>query len=391
MLVEEDMIKVMIADDEKYIRNGINDSFHWGAMGMEVVGLAANGKEALEVAKAKKPDICLLDICMPIVSGLEFVEQSKSLLDDPIHIVITGYDDFHYVRQALSLGVYDYILKPIDEDALIALLKKAKAEIERRRQKQRDYMGAISIVEKNKGLIKEELLKKLLEEEGDNTETLDGLARLGIKLVPNMGYIRIFRSKRHGMETAAEKEKQRGSAACLRRALEEKLKCHNSFVTMINGDGSISALYSLENCSTCNEEGCNIVSGVNSVLPKGMGERMEKDRRMLPIVDRIIEYIEENYADTMLQLNTFAEKNGMSAGYLTKLFRQETGDTFVAYLTKFRMRQAARMLDGTDHKIYEIAEMTGYNSQHYFCEIFKNTFGLTPTEYRKRSIAKDEE
>ncbi len=118
---------------------------------------------------------------------------------------------------------------------------------------------------------------------------------------------------------------------------------------------------------------------------------MEKDTQTLPIVNRIMEYVRENYADPALQLTTFAERNSISVGYLTKLFRQETGDTFVTYMTKYRLKQAAQLLGGTDLKIYEIAEKTGYNSQHYFCEIFKNMFGVTPTEYRKKGIIRNEE
>jgi two-component system response regulator YesN len=400
------MIKVLIADDEKYIRNGIHDAFDWAALGMEVAGLAANGSEALEIARKTLPDICLLDICMPIVSGLEFVEQANAFLDGPVFIVITGYDDFRYAKQALALGVYDYILKPIDEDALRILLKKACAEVEERRQKRADYAEARSLVDQNKPVLEAELLRRLVAEEGDNTQIRESLALLGVEISANMGYVRFFDLKKADIETMEEKQQREAETKKLRTAAEAALERFRPFATLINKDDSISALYTPRE----EEEQLVIKGNVTAGMARDIHAyfsrvegydvhaahllvktRIAQDTQTLPIVNRIMEYVRENYADPALQLNAFAEKNSVSAGYLTKLFRQETGDTFVAYMTKYRMKQAALLLGGTDLKIYEIAEKAGYNSQHYFCEIFKNMFGVTPTEYRKKGAVRDEE
>ncbi len=237
------MIKVLIADDEKYIRNGINDAFDWAALGMEVVGLAANGSEALAIARERLPDICLLDICMPIVSGLEFVEQAKECLDDPVFIVITGYDDFRYAKQALTLGVYDYILKPIDEDALQDLLKKACAEVEERRQKRTDYAEARSLVDQNKPVLEAELLRQLVVEQGDNSKIRESLALLDVEIPADMGYVRFFDLKKTDIETKEEKQQREDETKKLRAAVDTALEHFRPFVTWINKDDSISALY----------------------------------------------------------------------------------------------------------------------------------------------------
>lgn len=123
------MIKVLIADDEKIIREGLVESIDWDGLGLTLVGTARNGEDALEIAEVELPDICLVDIMMPVVNGLEFIDRITKIKRDIVCIIITGYDEFSYAQRAIKLNTFDYLLKPVDENELTSILRNAIEKI----------------------------------------------------------------------------------------------------------------------------------------------------------------------------------------------------------------------------------------------------------------------
>ena len=118
------MYKVMIVDDAKYIRKSIKNRIAWEKLSLLAEAEAGNGKEALERMKELRPDIVLVDIRMPVMDGLTFIREAKKLNPRCSYIIMSAYSDFEYAKEAIKLGVIDYILKPIEEEELEALLKK---------------------------------------------------------------------------------------------------------------------------------------------------------------------------------------------------------------------------------------------------------------------------
>ncbi len=118
------MIKIMIVDDEYVIRKGIMTSIDWESMGMTVVGEAANGREGYEKALSLKPDIIITDVKMPVMDGLELTKLLKETMPKVRVVIISGYDEFQYAREALRLGVGEYLLKPIGAEELIKIMIK---------------------------------------------------------------------------------------------------------------------------------------------------------------------------------------------------------------------------------------------------------------------------
>ncbi|WP_027628518.1 response regulator [Ruminiclostridium cellobioparum] len=123
------MIKIMIVDDEYVIRQGIITSIDWEALGMTVAGEAANGREAYEKALDLKPDIIVTDVKMPIMDGLELIKLLRETMPRVRVVIISGYDEFQYAREALRLGVGEYLLKPIGAEELIKIMMKQCDEI----------------------------------------------------------------------------------------------------------------------------------------------------------------------------------------------------------------------------------------------------------------------
>lgn len=110
------MIKVLIVEDEDLIRKGLAYTIDWAKMGCMVIGEAVNGEEGIKKIEELHPDLVLTDIKMPIKDGLQMLQNFKEREFEVI--IVTGYGEFEYTKKAIELNVFDYLLKPIDENKL---------------------------------------------------------------------------------------------------------------------------------------------------------------------------------------------------------------------------------------------------------------------------------
>ena len=242
------MYGLVIADDELIIRQGLM-TIPWNECNIEVLGIASNGKEAYDMVREKRPDILLTDIRMPGMDGLSLIEAAKKHNPEIQAILLTGYEDFDYARDAIRLGAIGYILKPSDPEEIIESIERAKKKLE-------DIHGRAIVSAKN-------------------------------------------------------------------RKVKNKIIC------------------------------------------------------------KLIDYIEKHYKEE-ISLLTAAEHVHMNHIYLSRLFKKETGETFLDYLTKFRLKKACILLTQNEYRIYEIASEVGINDSGYFSQVFRKYYGMTPSEYRNK-------
>jgi len=121
------MHKVLIVEDEDIMRKGLMFMPKWQEVDCIVVGEAANGKEGLEKIEKYRPDIVIVDINMPVMDGLEMLEKSiKEYGYDAI--IVSGYGEFEYARRGISLGVSEYLLKPVNYTKLYEAIRKIQAK-----------------------------------------------------------------------------------------------------------------------------------------------------------------------------------------------------------------------------------------------------------------------
>ncbi len=126
------MIQIVIADDEKTIREGLShliDSFHFST---KIIGMAEDGKEALQLVRKYNPEILIIDINMPHLNGLEAIELLRKENPEMKVIIISGYDNFNYAQKAVELGVFSYLLKPLDITKFKEVLQSAIDGYEKR-------------------------------------------------------------------------------------------------------------------------------------------------------------------------------------------------------------------------------------------------------------------
>ncbi len=143
-------LRVVLVDDEIMIREGFKRLFDWEAHDCQVVGEAADGMEALAQIDALRPDIVIMDINIPIMNGLKVIQLSRMKHPDTAFVIVSGYDDFSYCREALRLQITDYILKPVNyeefgtciDNLKISLFeRRVSAEAEQTQQEERAITG----------------------------------------------------------------------------------------------------------------------------------------------------------------------------------------------------------------------------------------------------------
>ena len=172
------MYKVLVVEDEEIIRRGLIRSVDWNKHGLELMGEASNGKEALSLIAKTFPDIIILDINMPVMDGIELLERLPSHTYSII--ILSGHSEFEYAQQAIKHGVVDYLLKPVDQSKLLGSLEKAKRNVE--------YMNNVSFLEDDKYRVLEKVDKvesitltkvlKYIEENYSHRITLEDLEAL---------------------------------------------------------------------------------------------------------------------------------------------------------------------------------------------------------------------
>ncbi|SEB03794.1 response regulator [Paenibacillus sp. 276b] len=123
------MYRVLLVDDEEDVREGLVVEVDWEALDLRIVGLAENGREALEMAERVEPDIVVTDISMPFMDGLELARRLRERNPLVKVVILTGYDEFDYARQAVSLSVDEYLLKPFSAGHLTELLTRLRAQM----------------------------------------------------------------------------------------------------------------------------------------------------------------------------------------------------------------------------------------------------------------------
>lgn len=128
------MIRVFLVEDEIVIRNGIKNSIEWEKEGYEFVGEASDGELALPMILKEKPDILITDIRMPFMDGLEMSKLVKQELPDTKILILSGYDEFEYAKEAIKIGVTEYLLKPISSVKLLETLKEVATQIVQERE-----------------------------------------------------------------------------------------------------------------------------------------------------------------------------------------------------------------------------------------------------------------
>src|SRR5919108_1548589 len=144
--------KVFFVEDEIITREGIRDNVDWQASGFEFCGEATDGEIALPLLRAAQPDVLITDIKMPFMDGLQLSKIVRERMPWVKIIILSGHDEFEYAQKAISLGVTDYLLKPVTVQKLQTVLHKLSAQLDQDRKKQERLKRLQEQIEDNRAM-----------------------------------------------------------------------------------------------------------------------------------------------------------------------------------------------------------------------------------------------
>lgn len=527
-------LKVLIVDDEKLIRNLLKMRINWEEFGMEIVGEASGSKEALEMVESLKPDIIFTDVCMPVMSGIELSKAVAEKYPNIKIVIITGHDRFDYAKTSIKLGVFDYLLKPINGEEIRRVAEKLREKIKQERSHKNEFMNLKLQLDENLSYIREKFFNELLQVEMSRKEIQEKLSSLKLDMKPDTDTyqsavveisnstenneedlknfcfeqvvslaeninkdsycVNIFKdnsnklvilsnsdsfdmedfcgklktriikkykcfacigigNKGQGIQKVKESYNQACEALnyklirgknqiinyeeivaendnkweigseqiekltfCVKSGLEDKAHglveemfsdfCYNRHNTIVRVRmvliGVLSACQQvimengkaagdLKEFSSIDYDYISILDNVpdiKSYLKKYISNiilavKKSSAKMTNRLIEQIKEYIQQNMHSSKLSLSSVAREFYISPGHLSRLFKQETNQTFVNYVTKIRMNKAMELLKETDLKVYQVGEKVGIDDPHYFSIIFKKFTGISVNKFRK--------
>ena len=347
------MVKVVLVEDEYVVREGIK-KIDWKAHGYEFCGEASDGEMALPIIREHEPDIVITDIKMPFMDGLELAGRIRKGYPDIQIVILSGYEEFSYAKEAISLGVAKYLTKPIGAQDLLKELDEIKESIEKKRLENEPpalESGDIGSIDRDR------LFSFLKTGDISQVESFvdEFISNIGEKALNSM----VFRQYAVMDIYFAVTEFVAGLGYD-----KEQIEAPDSGISGANGVDLF-------------REYCLRIISLAIGLRDSVSHSKYKD-----VVDKVIEYIALHYSDEDLSLNILAEYVRFSPNHLSTIFSQQTGETLSRYLIDYRINKAKEELKCTSKKSSEIALDVGYRDPHYFSYMFKKVTGMTPTQYR---------
>ncbi|WP_141503870.1 response regulator [Paenibacillus luteus] len=178
------MLKLIIVDDELLMRIGLRSLIHWEEHGFQIVGEASNGKEALEIAAKASPDLIITDVRMPTMDGLELIRETSKFLKNCKYVILSNFDEFRYVKEAMQLGASDYLIKcEIKPDILAQLLSQLRQQYSHLKQHQLSQLPE-DYYKQSLTYLKEVLFKEAISGLKSEQDIIAKVEPLNIRLRP---------------------------------------------------------------------------------------------------------------------------------------------------------------------------------------------------------------
>ena len=337
------MIKVLIVDDDKLARQGIISLLNWEKHQMQVVGDVQNGRAALDFVREHEVNLVFVDIDMPEMDGIEFMEKCSQEKPDIRFVVLTFYEEFSYAQSVIRLGGLEYISKAslefTDGDALLERIEKKYEERSR---------GTRGIKDETEG--EWEKLKK----EWDSLYWV---------------FDTIFYEELKERTLTYEPDVRRMERQLIRCVgkMDELLERKDTDIPWFD-----TVLEELEWIGRMREEWRNAES--------------DRGNEAVSIM-KAVKIGEQDFAGR-IHVSEVAARVGISRSYFSVRFKKYVGLTFGDFIQNLRIRRAKELLRQTDLSVLDVAEKSGYEDVYYFNRVFREKVCCSPGEYRKKEAGK---
>lgn len=513
------MYNILTCDDEQIMIDSLQFIIKKNFEGQVNLFSALSGSDAVSIVSREKIDIIFMDINMPGMSGLDAISCIKSLKPSAVIIVLSAFDKFQYAQEAMNIGAYKYITKPVNRSIVIQTVRNAMNLVDERNGTTSGNLELQKKLDIVYPMIESDFIYSCIFSKAKNEDFQSYLDYFNMKVddfffacieVPDSekniyevcskvrkivsqkfkclaglfmtNRIAVFVSMENSAESlqddfhSAVKEiftlltleigqKLRVGISNVCGELEEVSECCKDAIQALNRtspDGELLFADELLNFSSGDEKIQELherilnrlklgdAAGVQFLAELYVGELYEqnfpldktkgnvfevlieakkiaksadsswknaafenifsdlskidsktelliffknrlsesaaficnsKEEKENPLIKKVFGYIQEHIAENF-SLDDAASFAGVSSFYLSKLFKEETGETFINYVTDRRLEKGRIMLCETELSIKEISAEIGYNDQNYFSRIFKNKFGISPTDFR---------
>lgn len=347
------MVNVLIVDDEEWNRDIIKRFGHWDTYGMNIVGEAADGLEAIRLIEESSPDVVITDMQMPGMDGTELLHWIHERFPAIKLIVVSGYDDFVYMKQAIHSKAKDYLLKPIDPKELNAVLHMCKDEIEYTRSAEQSVVFDIELMKMIK-IAMPVIASYFADLDADNVRV--AFRQLAAR-VDAYKRLKAFEMERVYQEYLFLLNELMVKNVVDRNPLPLETSGLTSWEAVVD---ELSKLY---------------VSTIETLI------HQRKYKKKLNLMD-IKTYIENNFTRP-ITVEKIAQVFFVSYVYLSRAFKSEFAVNITEYIQQLRMEKAKQWIVIDHIPIKAVAEMCGYEDVAYFYKVFKKYFGIAPGEMRK--------
>jgi len=432
------MLKIFLVEDESIMREGLRDNMPWQQFGYEFVGEAADGETALPLIRKTRPDVLLTDIKMPFMDGLSLSRIVAKEFPHMKIVILSGYDDFEYARQAIQIGVEQYILKPVTRETLKKVLSEVKEKLDSEREKKINMEKIQSEMREYELMSRRNFFEKVFSGLLSVQDIYAEMEKLSINLEGPWFNLIMVGAQRKAKAVGGQTTDSQKFIRCQDEMMHYFMRFPeytifnwnmNTYGILVKGEQDMMEFYmhkALQNItriysqledeydwyatqaapvtrlsllSECYEEANHQLS--LHFLARRNAEEIQSDTdiakeykesdfeaeegsddRSSAMLKKVLECIEERYTDESFSLNDAAKAANVSPNYFSAVFSQEMEMTFIEYVTKKRMDKAKKLLRQSRMSTADVASEVGYKDSHYFSVVFKKTQGCTPREYR---------
>ena len=377
-------MKILIADDEELVRENLKDILRGIAQGGSI-SEAVNGRILIEKAREIQPDICFVDIRMPGITGLEAIESLTEEFPDISWIILSGYSDFDYARKAINLGVCDYLLKPATEaEVETALTRASEKRLDAGRLRREKFEYRVGGVINNSSAV-------------EFDDFLLGLGRCAaVMFVPLVS------------ESALSVEQQHVLTSGMRDVLD-KMPSHDYAGVFTVLEGFPAVISAGNNPELFLENLVDVfpreLTGASEVFKTEVCENLPGllsyiEDILKPAAEKIVSVAENNpesssrivtQAEALIRrrynepigVGQIADELNITPNYLSMLFKKYKNISFTRYITDIRLEKAPELLSTPGITVKEAAYRLGYMSSRHFARLFRERYGISPSDYRK--------
>ncbi len=346
------MHRVVLIDDEPWSREVVKALGAWEKLGFEIAGEAEDGNSGLARIEELQPDVVITDMRMPGLDGVGLLKTMGERYPELKIIVISGYDDFVYLKQAVASRATDYLLKPIDPDELNAALAKCAGELDKRLAETPRPPIEYAVFEEpaRRDLyldLRRRLSAALLEL--DEEAALELVRKFDEPMLAKMGQDLILIVEAFAAENDI-------------RLKDVWKRGGRSF------DGTADSLAYI----------------YEETLKEASAYRRNRNRLDL---DDVVRFVERHYPDN-ISLDTVSHYFHVTKEHLSRTFKAHTGRNMTEYIVALKMDKARESIEG-GLPIKQAAELVGYTDIAYFYRVFKKRFGFAPGAYQNNATQDD--